>query len=472
MRHVILPTLALAALCNPAFASDEATSWRAQRPKVGKPRAPSLPSFEKVVLDNGLTLLVSQVDAVPVVSFNLVTRGGATYDPKAKAGLTSLTYAMLEEGAGKLPALAFSDAIADLGASFGTGSGRDSGSVSISGLSKHADGMLQLLADAALRPKLQAPAFERRKSQMVATLLRKRGSPQGLAFEKIPALIYGADHPFGHPPGGTVESVQTLSHEDVKAHYAKVFGPKHSALIVAGNMSVAEAKAAADKHFGGWQTKAEAPPTIPAVQARVRTEIQLVDKPGAAQTMMVVGRPLFAKGHPQEDALKLANLVFGGTFGARLNMNLREAKGYTYGASSQASFRNGVGVFVAYSALRADVTGAGLKETIEELARMKSQPATAEELEDARSGLIRALPGDFEVSSAMASAAAGLFIYELPLDHFSKLADRYNAVSLEAVNAAATEYLDPSPMQILLVGDAASIAPQLEALRYGTVVQK
>lgn len=469
MRKLICTTLLGLALPGAALAGDaeapSVTSWRAKRPDVPAPPTPVLPTFKKAVLDNGLTLLVTEVHALPVVSFNLVTRGGATYDPAGKAGLTSLTYDMLEEGAGALGALAFSDAVADLGADFGAGGGRQSGGVYISGLVRQAGPMLGLLADALQRPKLEAQAFERRKQQTIATLLRRRGSPQGLAFERIPEMIYGAGHPFGHPATGTVESVSGLTLDDVKAQYARAFSPKHSALIVAGDITLAQAKALAETHLGAWTAaKAEAPPAVPGLEAKPRAKVTLVDKPGAAQTMMIIGRPMFAQGHPDEDTVTLANLVFGGSFGARLNMNLREAKGYTYGAHSQASFRTGVGVFVAYSALRADVTGAGLAETFGELVRLKSAPPTAEELSDARSGVIRSMPGKFETSSAIAQATAGLFVYDLPLDHYAKQAARYEAVQLPAVQAKSLEYFVPELMQILLVGDAKLVRPQLDAL--------
>lgn len=471
MRNFAFTCLVTLFTTSPALAAGVAP-WRTERPKVPAAKAPTLPSFQKVVLKNGLTILVTEVDALPVVSFNLVTKGGATFESTDKAGLTSLTYDMLEEGAGSLGALEFSDAIADLGASFGAGSSRDSGSISASGLAVHADAMLGLVADAALRPKLDAQSFERRKAQTIATLVRRRGSPQGIAFEKVPAMIYGSKHPFGHPPTGTPESLAALTHEDVKKHYASIMGPKHSALIVAGSLSLDAAKALAEKHFGAWTSTAKAPPAVPGVQASARTEVHLIDKPGAPQTMMIVGRPMFAKGHADEDAMVLANLVFGGNFGARLNMNLREDKGYTYGASSQAAFRAGVGVFLVYTALRADVTGAGLKETIDELKRLQSKPPTDVELQAARSGLIRSLPGKFEVTSAIAGAAAGLFIHGLPLDHFAGVATRYQAVSLSDVQAMATKYLSPEPMQILLVGDASVIEPQIESLKLGTLVKK
>jgi zinc protease len=464
--------LALTCLCaaGAARAQDDA-AWRNQRPAVPPPVAPVLPAFEQDTLPNGLTLLVTHLDALPVVTFNLVSKGGATYDPAGKAGLTSLTFDLLEEGAGALDALAFSDAVADLGAEFGAGVERDSSGIHMGGLSRNADAMLGLLADAVQRPRLEAPDFERAKAQTIATLLRRRGSPQGLAFEKIPALIYGEAHPYGHPPTGTPESLEGLTLDDVKAHYARVMGPKHSALVVAGDLTLAQAKALAEKHFGGWAPEGVSPPpAVPAVKAKARKTVTLVDKPGAAQTMMVVGRPLFARGHPDEYALALANEVFGGTFSSRLNMNLREAKGYTYGAQSQAAFRTGVGVFIAYSALRADVTAPGVKETLADLAGMKKTPPTAQELATARSGLIRSLPGQFESTGAVAGGAASLFIYALPLDHFATLGARYEAVTLDAVRKAAATYLAPGDMQLLLVGDRAATEKAVKALKLGKLV--
>ena len=454
-----------------AGAAEGDAAWRSQRPDVPPPVTPVLPTFEQATLPNGLTLLVTHLDALPMVTFNLVSKGGATFDPPAKAGLTSLTYDLLEEGAGALDALAFSDAVADLGAEFGAGADRDSAGVHMGGLARHADAMLGLLADAVIRPRLQAPDFERKKAQTIATLLQRRGSPQGLAFEKIPALIYGPAHPYGHPPTGTPETVQGLTLDDVKAHYARIFGPKSSALVVAGALTLAEATALAEAHFGAWAPEgATPPPAVPAVAAKTRKTVTLVDKPGAAQTMMVVGRPLFARGHPDEDALKLANEVFGGSFSSRLNMNLREDKGYTYGASGQASFRTGAGVFIAYSALRADVTAPGVKETMAELAAMKKRPPTTEELEMARSGLIRSLPGQFESTGAVAGGAASLFVYSLPLDYFARLGARYTAVDLAAVRKAAATYLAPGAMQILLVGDRGAVEKPVKALGLGKLV--
>lgn len=445
--------------------------WRADRPQVGPPPAPTLPTFTRQTLENGLTVLYAQVDAMPVVTFSLVTLGGATRDPAAQAGLTSLMYGMLEEGAGALDALAFSDRIADLGASFSAGSGRDRGSLTMTGLSRVAEPMMALLAQAAFQPRFAEKDFARRKAQTLASLERRRSSPQGIAFERIPALIYGAHHPYGHPPGGTPETVQKLTLEDVQAQYAKTLSPAHSALVVAGNISLDRAVALARSHLGAWKRPAEPLPDIPTLDAKPRTTIHLVDKPGAQQTMTVIGRPLFGRGHPDEIALKLANLVYGGSFSARLNMNLREAKGYTYGAHAQATYRRKVGVFVAYSALRSDVSGPGLSEFFQELKNLDGpRPATSAELTRAREGVIRGLPGQFESTGAVAGAAEELFVYDLPLDYYAALGKRYATADLESVRSAAKTYLRPELMQVLMVGDAKVVKPQLGKLGLGAVV--
>ncbi len=442
-------------------------AWRSERPKAGAPKPPKLPRYDQAVLDNGLTIIVAEVDTVPIVSFSLVTKGGSMLDPKGGAGLASITYELMGESTQALSALEFSDAVADLGASFSSNGDRDRGSVSISGLASNADGMLALLADAALRPRFDPKDFERVKSQTIASLLRRRGSPQGLAFEQVPALIYGEDHPYGHPPTGSVDSVQTLNLDAVKEFFERMMSPKHSALLVAGSMPLAEVKALAEKHLGTWKRDVEALPEVPAAAPKAREAIVLIDKPGAAQTMTIIGRPLFERGHPDEAALTLANDVYGGSFASRLNMNLREDKAITYGAGSSAAFRQGTGVFIAYSAIRADATALGLKEIFAELEGMTKTPPTEEEVGRARDALIKSLSGTFERSGAIAGAAATLFVYGLPLDYYDKITAKYDAADLASVRAAAAKYFDPSVMQILLVGDAAGIAMEIDKLGLG-----
>lgn len=454
---------------DPLAEAGSGASWRATRPDLGPTPKPVLPTFEKAALENGLTVLVARLDRLPLVAFELVTRGGAALDPEDRPGLGSLLYGMLEEGAGSRDALEFSDALADLGASFSAGSDRDRGSVSISGLARHADALVGLLADAVRRPRLEERDFERLKARTAAGIERQLGSPQGLAFLRLPALVYGADHPLGHPPSGTPASVRATRLEEVRRHHARLLAPERSAFVAVGDIELEEAVALAQRHFGSWKAREKVPFSIPSVQAQPRTEIVFLDKPGSPQTMAILARPLFGRGHPNEEALTLANAAWGGSFSSRLNMNLREEKGYTYGAGSQVSFRNGVGVFVAYSALERAFSAPGLREFFTELQRLEEEPIQKEELSRVKQGLVRGLPSDFERIASLASAASEIFAYDLPLDHYAQLASRLSAVPLERAREVAKTYLDPDVMQVLMVGDADQVVPALEGMGYGPI---
>lgn len=443
--------------------------WRRERPASGKEADLLLPTFEETTLANGLTVLVAQERSLPLVAFVLVTRGGAATDPKGKAGLTTLAYQMLGEGAGPRDALQFSDAVADLGASFGSSADQDSGVVSVSGLSKNRDAMLDLLADAVLRPRLAQRDFDRIKTQSLANIQRRKGAPQGLAFEYVPAMIYGDKHPYGHPVGGTEASVGRITSSEVKKHLSETLVPGSTALIAVGDIDLAEARAAAERAFGGWRGRKRTEVVTPAVEPKPRRTIKIVHKDNSPQTIMIVGRPIFGRGHPDEIAATVANEVLGGTFTSRLNMNLRENKGYTYGASTGLSARRGVGAFIGYTLVRQDATGAALKETLDEITRMQSLPPSAEELARAKAGIIRSLPGQFETKQAAAGASAEIFVYALPLDHHRSRPAKIEAVDEKAVAEVTRKYLTEPSMQVLLVGDSAKIEAEVAALGVGQV---
>jgi zinc protease len=445
--------------------------WRRTVPKGGPPKPPVLPAFQTAKLRNGLTVIVpAERSLLPLVGFELVSKGGASTDPQDKAGLASLTYAMLNEGAGKRDAIQFSDAVADLGAQFGASADRDRASAVIGGLQRNMDAMVGLLADAVLRPRMEKKDFERRKEQMVAALERNRGSPQGLAFEALPALIYGPSHPFGHPHTGTVETVKNLTLAEVRATRARMLVPATSALVAAGDITLDQAVKLAEKHFGKWNAKETPRVAIPSVEAKPRGEVLIVDKSPAPQTMIAIGRPIFGKGDPDEAPMTVLNEIYGGAFTSRLNMNLRESKGYTYGASSQAVYRSSVGVFVAFSAVRQDVTAQGLQEFFNELEGLSKNPPTKDEVSLAKAGIIRALTGNFERTAASAVAATAIYVYDLPLDYYRKLGDKFESVDVDAVHRTADKYMKPELMKVLLVGDAKQIMPAVELTKLGPVV--
>ncbi len=446
--------------------------WRATQPEPGELAELVTPKFERFTLDNGLTVLVSERHELPLVSVNVAYRAGSAADPEGKEGLAGLTYQLLLEGAGKLDALALDNAFADLGSSVGASVGQDGALVGVQILRRNLDQAGALLADIVLRPRFDAASFQHRKEQLLASLAFQVGSPGYLAGEAFAATVYGPHHPYGRLSSGTPTSVSGLQLADAKRFYADAAGPREAALILAGDISVAEARELAQRWFGTWKGKAKAvaAPKAPAVPAR--GQVVFVPKAGLAQTVIMVGRPAIAAGDPDEYALNLASAVFGGMFGSRLNMNLREDKGYTYGARSYVDSRLGVGTLVASSSVRADVTGASLSEFMKELDGIRSRPITTDELEAAREGRIRSMPGSFESVGGLAGAAANLFWMNRPLDHYEQMIDAYENATAEQVQQAADRFLDPSLMQIVLVGDLDHIVDQVTPLGLGPLLQR
>lgn len=471
----MLPTLMLTlALTAPSGApapkaTTSAASWRAKRPSVPPAKPPVLPVFQRMQLANGLTLLLAEAHHLPIVSFSLVTRGGAAMDPDGKAGLTALLYAMLEEGAGPYSALAFSDEVAKLGASFSSGAADAMGAVSIRGLSRVKAPMLNLLKIAVQSPTLKEADFMRRQSERRARLTGQEASLGGQLSLKLPGLLFGPKHPLGHPSSGTAQSVGALAYADLKAQYTRVMDPKQSALVVVGDLSAEELRDLAETHFGSWTAKGDPRPSLAPVPSQRRRVVHLIDKRPAPGTLVVIGRPLFGKGHPDELALEIANHIFGGMFSSRLNMNLREDKGYTYGAHSRLSLGKGVGSFLAYAMVKADQTVPSVHEFFHELEGLKSRPFSETEVNQAKDSIIRSLTGSFETLGAASQAATQLFIDDLDLDYYRNLGERIRQTPKDAVNNAAEVYLAPSQMLLILIGDSKGYQKPLQKLKLGTL---
>ncbi len=447
-------------------------AFRAQAPEPGQPPELVTPTFQKKVLDNGLTLLVAERHDLPLVSVNVAFSAGSSVDPKDKAGLAEITYETLLEGAGKLDAMGLDKAFADLGSSPFVSVGHDGAMVGTQVLTRNLDEATRLVADIVLRPQFRQASFDRRKQQQLADLALQVGNPRYLAGETFAEVVFGAEHPYGKLGSGTPATVAKLRLTDAKRFWAEHAGPRAAAFVVAGDITMEEAEALARKHFGKWSGKAKPTPKPAAPQSDAREHVTFVAKPGLNQTVIVMGRPAIEAGHPDEYALELASKVFGGFFGSRLNMNLREAKGYTYGARAYVDGRRGVGPVVASSSVRADVTGPALQEFLAELKGIKARPITTEELEAAREGVIRSLPGSFETVGGLAGAAASLFWKDEPLDHYAKMIEGYQNADAAAVQAAAEKYFDPAQMHIVLVGDPKVIQEQVKPLGLGELRER
>jgi predicted Zn-dependent peptidase len=450
----------------PAPAEDP-ESFRAKPPEPGQPPELVLPTFQKATLDNGLTVLVSTRKELPLVYAGVTYSAGSAQDPKGKAGLAELTYRMLLEGAGGRDTVELDNAFADLGVSAGIGTDSDGAQVGVSVLTRNVDTALGLLSDVVQRPTFSPQAFERRKKQQLADLVRMLASPQLLAQQAYLTAVFGEGHPYGHLSEGTPDSVQALTLADVKSFYSRHAGPRAAALVLTGDITLEGAVALAKKHFGGWKGKATPPPPPAVPPAPPRQQVYVVPKPGLEQTVMLVGRPGIAAGHPDEHSLELATTVFGGFFGSRLNLNLREAKGYSYGAGASADARLGVGPLTSYTSVREDVTGPALSELMKELSGLKDRPITEQELEAAREGLIRGFPGAFETVEGLGGSVAALYLKRRPLDEFNRTVEGLRNATPAEVQRVAEAYLSPEAMQIILVGDPSTIQEQVGPLNLG-----
>jgi zinc protease len=451
----------------PPPAPVSAEAWRKTQPTPGDAPELVIPTFQRATLKNGMTLMVSERRDLPLVSMGVALAAGSAQDPRGKAGLADLTHRTLLEGAGKKDAIALEEAFAELGGAPFVGTQYDGALVGTRVLRRNAPEALGLLADIVLRPMLRPEDFDRRRKEHLDTLARQIGTPGFLAQWAFANVLYGAEHPYGHLVGGTPQSVSTLTAKDARAFWNRHAGPRAAALVITGDVTMKEAQEWAEKHFGGWKGDAQRPPKPPELGARAAPQRVLVPKAGLVQTVVAMGRPAIEAGHPDEAALELATTIFGGMFGSRLNMNLREAKGYTYGASSYVSARRGEGPLVASSSVRADVTGPSVQEFLNELRGLKERPITEAELNDARQGLIQSLPGSFKTVDALARAAAAIWLEEKDLDHHQKLVARLEAATPAQVQAAAERYFDPQSLSLVLVGDPEVVKAQLEPLKLG-----
>ena len=442
--------------------------WRNEMPKGAAAKPLQLATPMTATLPNGLTLILSERRGVPIVAANLVLRTGSDANPGRKPGLANFVAAMLDEGAGTRDALQIADEVARLGGSLTTGSSMDATTVSARSLAKNFPAMLDLIADVTLRPSFPAAEVERQRASRLAQLVQQRENPAQLAGQITAAALYGDEHPYGYTEIGTEGAVKGMSRDDMQQFWRQNFVPNNAALVVAGDISMTDLRALVEKAFGGWM---RGTPTKPAFGSPSTTQakIIIVDKPGAPQTQLRVAAIGAARSSPDFRAMQVMNLALGGLFASRINMNLREEHGYTYGANSQFSFRKSAGPFQVASGVRTDVTAPAIGEIFKEIRGMTDKAMPAEELAGAKSAMVNSLPGAFETASNAVGNFSNIFIYSLPLDYYSHYADQVNAVTSEQALAMAKKYLRPDRLVVIAVGDRAKIEPEIKKLNLGSV---
>jgi len=450
----------------PSINADE--PWRNTQPKPGATKPLQLATPTTATLPNGLTLILSEKHEVPIVAANLVFRGGSDSNPADKPGLANFTAAMLDEGTSTRNALAIADELARLGASLGTGSSMDSMTVSARSLAKNFPAALDLVADVTLRPSFPADEIDRQRAQRLGQLVQQRDNPAALVGTVAMQAAYGTRHPYGFAEIGTEASVKAISRADMQAFWKERFVPNNAALVVAGDITMPELRVLADKAFGTWERGSASRPQLGAPQM-TEARVVIVDKPASPQTQLRVVGIGAERSSPDFRPLQVMNMTLGGLFSSRINMNLREAHGYTYGASSQFTFRRAPGPFQVAAGIRTDVTAPAVAEVFKEILSMAQKPMTADELQRAKDSMAYSLPGAFESSANAVGNFSNVFVYDLGLDYYSRYAAQVNAVTVDQAAAVARKYLVSEKMVVIAVGDRSKIEMPLRELGLGPV---
>jgi zinc protease len=479
-RRVLASTavLAMIAGCGPAIVTTAApiaaptpdTRFDLTKPPtLGPPPTLSVPPIVSRQLANGLRIVVVEQHELPLADVLLEMRTGGEADPAGKPGTASLTAGMLLEGTSTRSSLQIADQEAFLGVSINAGSGWEQTTLSLHTPTAQLDSALALFADIALHPAFPAADLERVRKARLTALQQQRDRGPAIADRAFAAALYGSDNPYGRPLAGTEASIASLSRDELLRFYTMVYRPNNATLLVVGDVTPDDVERRAKALFGGWlRGEVPAVTTANATNAKATTLI-LVDKPGAAQSSFRLGGIGAARSTSDYFALQVMNSLLGGSFSSRLNQNLREVHGYTYGANSGFSYRRSAGPFTASAEVVSAKTDSAVVEFMKELRAIRDT-VPRDELERAKRYLQLGLPERFETTGGIANQLLPLLTYDVPLDFYGSAVQKIGAVTQADVQRVARQYIDPAKLTLVIVGDRKTIEPSLRALNPGEIV--
>jgi zinc protease len=441
---------------------------RSKPPELRPPPTLQLPPIQHSRLSNGIPVLLLEKHEVPLLQINLLVRVGATADPPQKSGLASLTARMLTEGAGTRNALQLADAIDFLGSSLSASAGQHTTVVALHTPLSKLDSALTLLADVAMHPQFPSEELERARKELLTTLVEWHDEPRAIASVLFNETLYGSEHPYGIPEIGNEQSLRSFTTEDLKQFHEKYFHSNNATLIVVGDVTMASIQHKLEEAFGAWSQGTIPVVHLPSVGQIERREVYLVDKPGAPQSEIRIGRIGAARLTDDYYAILIMNTILGGSFTSRLNQNLREQHGYSYGAQSTFDFMPQAGPFLAGAAVQTAVTDKALVEFMKELNGIL-QPVPDEEFTRARNYLALRYPENFQSVAQIASQLDELVIYDLPDKYFNNYVQNVLAVTKEDVERVAKKYITPEKMAIIIAGDQKQIEAGVKALNLGSL---
>lgn len=442
---------------------------RSRLPEPGPPRPFQFPRIDKSLLPNGLRVWTVGHPAIPLVTFMLLLRRGSADDPPGKDGLAAITLDMLDEGSGGRSAIDMHEALGRLGARLDSDIGSDAMLLGLTGLSRFTGPSLTLLADIAARPALSEADFARVRQLRLHRLTQLRDVPGAVADRAFVRLLYG-DHPYGHTSLGNEQTLGLMTVEDVRAFHQAAMRPSDATLVATGDCDHDDIVRLAAAAFAGWEGAVSGEAAARTAVPRP-ARLNIVPRAGAPQSELRIGHVAVPRDTPDYHALVAANAVLGGQFVSRINQNLREDKGFTYGAYTAFEFRRLPGPFALHCSVQTAATGRAIEESLSEIAAIRGpRPATREELALGVAALTRGYARNFETAEQIARAVAQLALYDLPDDYFAEFVPRVERVTVDDVTEVTARHLDPERLTTLIVGDLDRIAGDLADLGLGEPV--
>jgi zinc protease len=435
-------------------------------PPPGGPRhRVAFPPFERETLSNGLELVVASRPGVPLVDLALLLPAGGDRNPEERPGLAALVASLADEGSDRRSGLEIATEVERLGGGLASHADWNSAQVEISLLADDLERALEILFEVATLPAFPAGEVERLRSQTLTELERRRDQPALLAEEALADLLYRGTR-YGHLLQGNRASLSALERSEIVSFHAACYRSAGSRLVVVGEVEAAGVRTGVERVFGGWTSGAATAPALPD-PARAERRVVIVDRPEGAQTELRIGQVGPPRTDPDRTRLGVLNALLGGKFTSRLNLNLREKRGFTYGVTSRFVDRRGPGPFVVAAAVANESVGAAVAETYAELARLLDEPVTAAELDETKSYLLGVFPYTLQTNGGILARLADIALYGLPSNHFERALAEIEATTADDLLGLARRHLTPERSGVVAVGPAALLAPQLE--RFGAV---
>lgn len=456
----------------PDFKTATAKLDRSKEPATGAASPLDLPPMQKATLSNGLKIVVAERHTAPVVNFTLMVDGGYAADPANAPGTASFEQRMLEEGTPTRDSLKIGEELESLSANFNAGANLDWLTVNLNTLKVTLDPSLKIYGDLILHPAFPQKEFERIQKERVAAIQREKVTPQTMALRVVPALLYGKGHPYALPftGTGTEASVKSMTREELAKFHDTWFKPNNATLLIVGDTTLAEIKPKLETLFASWKPGDVPKKSVPQVHQPEKTLVYLIDRPGSGQSVIFGGELGPPRNDPEDIPLQLVNDVFGGTFSARINMNLREDKHWSYGVRSFLPNAEGQRPYLSVSPVQTDKTKESLEELVKEYNNVVgSKPISAEELKDAQNNETLRLVGSFETAQQLAGAYSNIIQYNLPEDYYNTFTQKALALTPDGANDVAKRYIQPKHLIWVVVGDMSKVESGIRELNLGEV---